>query len=197
MKKLIIASAIVIATVMSQAATFNWDTAGKAYSIASDTITSGLAAGTTYGVGSNNAASMANQISSFGASWTYAMTLTYGSDSQTLTGSLAAGDFTSRMIHVAGLESSLFDLGAGETERTVDYAIVLTGTLKDGNGDTWTITSDTIAGSQSYGGVGDLSLSTAGASKWTTSGSEPVPEPTSGLLMLLGVAGLALKRKRA
>ena len=28
-------------------------------------------------------------------------------------------------------------------------------------------------------------------------GSSPVPEPTSGLLMLLGVAGLALKRKRA
>ena len=29
---------------------------------------------------------------------------------------------------------------------------------------------------------------------WATS---PVPEPTSGLLMLLGVAGLALRRKRA
>ena len=28
-------------------------------------------------------------------------------------------------------------------------------------------------------------------------GSSPVPEPTSGLLMLLGMAGLALKRKRA
>ena len=28
-------------------------------------------------------------------------------------------------------------------------------------------------------------------------GTSPVPEPTSGLLMLLGVAGLALRRKRA
>ena len=28
-------------------------------------------------------------------------------------------------------------------------------------------------------------------------GASPVPEPTSGLLLLLGVAGLALKRKRA
>ena len=28
-------------------------------------------------------------------------------------------------------------------------------------------------------------------------GPEPIPEPTSGLLLLLGVAGLALKRRRA
>ena len=32
-------------------------------------------------------------------------------------------------------------------------------------------------------------------SSWATMG--PVPEPTSGLLLLLGMAGLALKRKRA
>ena len=38
-------------------------------------------------------------------------------------------------------------------------------------------------------------LNPIGASDWTTYSS--VPEPTSGLLLLLGVAGLALKRKRA
>ena len=32
---------------------------------------------------------------------------------------------------------------------------------------------------------------------WYSVATSPVPEPTSGLLMLLGVAGLALKRKRA
>ena len=40
-----------------------------------------------------------------------------------------------------------------------------------------------------------------GAGHWSThassGGGEPVPEPTSGLLILLGMAGLALKRKRA
>ena len=35
------------------------------------------------------------------------------------------------------------------------------------------------------------------ASNWTAIGGSSVPEPTSGLLLLLGMAGLALKRKRA
>jgi len=35
------------------------------------------------------------------------------------------------------------------------------------------------------------------ASNWHSYGTAPVPEPTSGLLMLLGMAGLALRRKRA
>ena len=34
-------------------------------------------------------------------------------------------------------------------------------------------------------------------SDWQTMGASPIPEPTSGLLMLLGMAGLALKRKHA
>ena len=32
---------------------------------------------------------------------------------------------------------------------------------------------------------------------WAPASAEPIPEPTSGLLLLLGMAGLALKRKRA
>jgi hypothetical protein len=36
-----------------------------------------------------------------------------------------------------------------------------------------------------------------GGATWTEATIAAVPEPTSGLLLLLGVAGLALKRKRA
>ncbi len=36
-----------------------------------------------------------------------------------------------------------------------------------------------------------------GAANWATMSGGAVPEPTSGLLMLLGVAGLALRRHRA
>ena len=44
-------------------------------------------------------------------------------------------------------------------------------------------------------GFGNMASRTQTAANWA--GSSPVPEPTSGLLFLLGVAGLALKRKRA
>ena len=41
-------------------------------------------------------------------------------------------------------------------------------------------------------GFGNLATYTSTASNW-----QSVPEPTSGLLMLLGMAGLALRRRRA
>ena len=49
-------------------------------------------------------------------------------------------------------------------------------------------------------GITIANLGTAylgGTSTASTGGWQAVPEPTSGLLLLLGVAGLALKRKRA
>lgn len=45
--------------------------------------------------------------------------------------------------------------------------------------------------------LNDDSMALKGSGVWVVSGFHAVPEPTSGLLLLLGVAGLALKRKRA
>ena len=63
-----------------------------------------------------------------------------------------------------------------------------------GNVATYTLDSDMDASvgglaTTVFGNVGSSTTSTA----WSTAA---VPEPTSGLLMLLGMAGLALKRKR-
>ena len=55
-------------------------------------------------------------------------------------------------------------------------------------------TGDDGNGSFTTFGAGTIASQTAAATAWTTAS---VPEPTSGLLMLLGVAGLALRRKRA
>jgi len=42
---------------------------------------------------------------------------------------------------------------------------------------------------------GDQEAASSAGGAWSSAG--PVPEPTSGLLMLIGMAGLALRRKRA
>lgn len=57
----------------------------------------------------------------------------------------------------------------------------------------WSGVGDPKVGSLSLKVGGDLITGT-GATSWQTA---TVPEPTSGLLMLLGVAGLALRRRRA
>ena len=63
-----------------------------------------------------------------------------------------------------------------------------------------------VAKATEYALVGDANKAYSGmAGKFSTAGdfggatwaSTAVPEPTSGLLMLLGVAGLALRRRRA
>ena len=74
---------------------------------------------------------------------------------------------------------------------------MINGTYKDGAGTEWTLTSNHITGTTDpYSSLSTAKLTTAVPLSWTITSSS-VPEPTSGLLLLLGVAGLALRRKRA
>ena len=192
MKKLLIAAAAVAVAVATQAATFNWSTDSKAYSIAAATIDAGLADGTHYAAAtSSNGNTMFNQITSYTASWAYEITFTSTAGSDTISGSLASTDFTSRMIQVNNLSSAV--IVQTDPVTPVNYSIVITGTIKDGKGATVNLTSDAISGTWNVASLGDLELTTAGPSGWTAA----VPEPTTGLLVLLGVAGLALRRRRA
>ena len=65
-----------------------------------------------------------------------------------------------------------------------------TGTSYDGSAEYPTGTA-ALWGSDDYSTANWHAVSTSGG------GGESVPEPTSGLLMLIGAAGLALRRKRA
>ena len=75
------------------------------------------------------------------------------------------------------------------------YTLILNA---DGEGATWfTISQDVsaIAPGSGFLQMGFTNLSANAQAAWTQ--VAPIPEPTSGLLLLLGVAGLALRRRRA
>ena len=125
----------------------------------------------------------------------------YGADGSTKfsgTASLFAEGIDG-VIYEATVTSGAITAAAGtfETTKTTvgqyyDFYFV----IEDG-GKTFTsatVNATTQATSTQPIGFGNMATQTQNASNWAGSA---VPEPTSGLLMLLGLAGLALKRKRS
>ena len=87
------------------------------------------------------------------------------------------------------------DVGSLSAGATLDVYYVILNTTKEPN--VYTTIADTLtgrldSGEESLGSHISMTASAASSATWTA-----VPEPTSGLLMLLGIAGLALRRKRA
>jgi len=80
--------------------------------------------------------------------------------------------------------------------------VIVDGDVADGS-KYWVVNDYTIQAANVYeppssGTIATIVMSTQGtAGSGTFTASSPVPEPTSGLLMLLGMAGLALRRRRA
>ena len=125
----------------------------------------------------------------------------YGSDGVTKfsgTASLYAEGIDG-VIYAATVTSGAINATAGtfETTKTTvgqDYNFYFV--IEDG-GKTFTsatVTAPTQATSTQAIGFGNMASQTQNSSNWSGSA---VPEPTSGLLMLLGMAGLALRRRHA
>ena len=176
-----------MAAVAANAATFSWKTTttGKIYQ-----------AGTTTTVGSATAYLFdAGKV-------TQAAVLAAFNDDKALS-TLAYTDTTS--VASGGIAAKLFDVPTGYSEGdsfTAYFALVVNDTIYIGP----IATAETPATGEKAMSFNAKTSSQAGAFDTATFGSagwynktstEPIPEPTSGLLMLLGFAGLALRRKRA
>lgn len=183
MKKLMVMLAAATAAVVAQAASINWSVAGKTFAPSSaDPATNGRAAYyLVYAFEASNYDSVTSLLSSGKVNDAVALADSFGRTTKT---GATGGSIT-------GLTGSTYEmfLVAFDTYTAADAAL---STAKN------YIISDKISGTT----FGETDMATSidytsanfGSGTWTATA---VPEPTSGLLMLLGVAGLALRRRRA
>ena len=180
MKKLVILAALALATVVGEAAQFSWKITRDA--------SSPYKSKTVYVIDS---ADYATVIAALTAG---------GSDVATTFNSYVKGSAT------LGTNGAGGGMGEGITGTTAAF-IVFDGAIADGG--TYDTTGLVDVSAYLYSGTdpspGDYSMAyTAFTTKAQPIGGstpptppQPIPEPTSALMMLLGVAGLALRRKIA
>jgi len=195
MKKLMIAAAIVCAAAVSQAATIKW---GGDIAQADGTNPVGVGSVAYLIRGSTTAAAAVSTIMVNGTDWSAWTTDTGASivGSYTLSASEAVNNY--RFVatyNITGAADAgyysvvVVDGQAGAVGLTGSYNYAGQNTLVDptsGSATDLTIGDGWVSGAAPWVGNGGFSAVTFAA-----------PEPTSGLLLLLGMAGLALKRKRA
>lgn len=204
MKKIMIAVAIVCATVAAQAATFAWTSAS--YSYFADSTGTKVTTEGVYNTALNGGSIVLVYLGTTDAySWDGATVLS----SSTISGTTASLR-TSAPAAKKGLVEGSFKFSYDDDTKIRNGAVFgvmfedSTGALSklvyvdnNGNKGAEIETTYTVSGLTDDTWSGDnFTFTTAGTSS-APNNFTAVPEPTSGLLMLLGMAGLALKRKRA
>ena len=197
MKKLIMALGVVALAATVQAATFRWYQGSPVSP--SDDATGQISSGTLYlFAGSGQSDLLTGYVAAIAASTSAADYLT-GASGYVGSGALSSSTkFASTTVAGASVTSGRVVWSETTTDTSRSYFQVLvdgdniyisdtitTGVAGTGN------TNFAFANNESRSAIKQASDGYAGG------GWYAVPEPTSGLLMLLGMAGLALKRKRA
>ena len=191
MKKLIVLGALALATVTASAASYSWQASQGRLFDGLGSATANRYAGTGY---------LFNEATVSQAAILAAFTSSEGV-TDTLASALSTGTFSAGRANA----SATF---TGPDASFNAYFVVL-GT--DGDGNDAIYISDITTGNYQAVGEGDVKFGQQNAyssvgfkdaaggfssAGWYSSAAA-VPEPTSGLLMLLGMAGLALRRRRA
>lgn len=197
MKKLMVAAAIVCAAVMSHGAACSWNISGQG------------ALGNPTGVTLTNIKDPTMYIY-----MSTAATSALVSERNALLAALKANDTPTGYVASYDLTNGNLAKQTLNTDSTVGskysfYGIVIGADAAGNEYAFFTLSAQNqIAALATEGGTSvtltqsatslkGMSVTAAGGSAWYQIKEGAVPEPTSGLLLLLGVAGLALKRKRA
>ena len=173
MKKIMILAAVVCATMFANAATFMWKVQTGLDYVGMD----------VYAVSGSTAATVLSALQSTDAAdWSAALS---GATGYEATGTNARAGASGDIAGIAGNDNLVF--------------VIVDGAVAEGNNffvlNDYAIPSDKVFDPPATGTRVTVDMSKqglAGSGTFTA-----VPEPTSGLLMLVGLAGLALRRRRA